>query len=558
MRANIFSILVILAATMRVTCEEAVAKAGGNEKPDCCPQKVAEKKDLMPLIEAFGRDACCKEKLQIHGDKVIILTGDVPESSRGTFESISKIFNNVVIAVNFKQPKKPAPPFATFKKYVDFGKNPNPLPACPPKKDPCKEEPKCCDGPNGTKIPCPKADAQNTTIVESADVPNKAGVYWLEAHEECVADGDDPIYVLSGYMPDDGPVVSAQALAKSLGIALIDNVDIDPPMVEVNVRFLSVRVAKGENVGFNILGTNGSGISVVNMAEFTGAKDFLPHLSPGTVGLKWSSKTGNAVVLNVNHINTVGQVVASPFLSTRSGSEASFTQGGEVGVRVASLASAKVDYRPTGMTLKVTPVVQASGDIKCKVMFDVSAPTSLNSDIVQFSDTNTSNVALIHEGESLILSGFSQDLRDKFKNGVPFLRSIPALGFLFSDKGNNRDSQDLVIIITPHRVVNMNPRPCVCRTQNSRETIARILEEPNPWCRNPEGNKIERMNGPRDFLVNAELIEGEALKESGEASPPKAETKSTPRRTAESRNFQRTREPEKAPSAKEFREDKRQ
>jgi hypothetical protein len=108
----------------------------------------------------------------------------------------------------------------------------------------------------------------------------------------------------------------------------------------------------------------------------------------------------------------------------------------------------------------VVPTVLPNMDIKCSVMFDVSAPLELNNDIVQFSDTSTSNIVVLKMGQSMILSGLSNESLEKIRTGVPYLRRIPVLSFFFSDKNKTRVSQDLVIVITPRPACALYDASC--------------------------------------------------------------------------------------------------
>ena len=236
-------------------------------------------------------------------------------------------------------------------------------------------------------------------------------------------------YFLTGFLPENSIVQPAMEFGTSLGYQLIRRVAVNPPMVEMNIDFVRVEKSKIEHDGFNLLGSNGSSIGTVNTSTFNGSKTFLPNLGPGNVALTWNSVISSNNQFTAAHTDVHGQLVASPFLSARSGTDATFQQGGEAGIRVSSIAAATVNYRPFGMTLKVVPTVLANQDIKCAVMFDIAEPTNLNGEVVQFSDTSTSNIVILKRGESMILSGVSSDQLDKSRVGVPYLRRIPVLSF---------------------------------------------------------------------------------------------------------------------------------
>ena len=47
------------------------------------------------------------------------------------------------------------------------------------------------------------------------------------------------------------------------------------------------------------------------------------------------------------------------------------------------------------------------------------------------------------------------DNRTKGKSGIPFVQQIPLIGDLFGDNTDNRTRTELMVLITPHVVENM-------------------------------------------------------------------------------------------------------
>ena len=126
---------------------------------------------------------------------------------------------------------------------------------------------------------------------------------------------------------------------------LINHILVVEPMVEINVDFVRISAKKGEQIGFNVLGANG--VSVVNTATFDIAKAFFPHVGAATAGLTSSNSTLTSNLhLNADVSDQRIQTIASPFLTTKSGTEAKFQQGGEVGVKISALAGGNCGLPP--------------------------------------------------------------------------------------------------------------------------------------------------------------------------------------------------------------------
>ncbi len=75
-------------------------------------------------------------------------------------------------------------------------------------------------------------------------------------------------------------------------------------------------------------------------------------------------------------------------------------------------------------------------------------------------------------GEPVVLSGLTQTEKNETDNGVPFLKKIPVLGFLFKGKEKNSEQTDMVIYLVPH-VVKWNPD----KSESYQSRAAAVLRE---------------------------------------------------------------------------------
>jgi general secretion pathway protein D len=58
----------------------------------------------------------------------------------------------------------------------------------------------------------------------------------------------------------------------------------------------------------------------------------------------------------------------------------------------------------------------------------------------------------VQDGETIVLGGLIKENNTFNKSGIPFLHSLPWIGPLFGNTTNNKDKDELVVLITP-RVV---------------------------------------------------------------------------------------------------------
>ncbi|MFI5394752.1 MAG: type IV pilus secretin PilQ [Candidatus Binatia bacterium] len=120
--------------------------------------------------------------------------------------------------------------------------------------------------------------------------------------------------------------------------------------------------------------------------------------------------------------------------------------GGAAGT--ASTATEKIE---TGIILTVTPQVSSDGF----VLLDMFAKSS-QADYTQQVDNIPTEISreanshiLIKEGQTVVLGGIYRDNVSHQQSGIPFLKDIPGLGWLFRDTNRNDRREDLLVFLTP-------------------------------------------------------------------------------------------------------------
>ena len=120
--------------------------------------------------------------------------------------------------------------------------------------------------------------------------------------------------------------------------------------------------------------------------------------------------------------------------------------GGAAGT--ASTATEKIE---TGIVLIVTPQVSTDG----YVLLDMSVKSSqadftrkVDEIPTEISREATSHV-LVKDGQTVVLGGIYRDDVSQNRNGLPFFKDIPGLGWLFRSLSNTSSREDLLVFLTP-------------------------------------------------------------------------------------------------------------
>ena len=104
-----------------------------------------------------------------------------------------------------------------------------------------------------------------------------------------------------------------------------------------------------------------------------------------------------------------------------------------------------------GITLKVTPQVSADGF----VLLNITAKSSTldfgrTVDGIPQENTREAKAnVLVRDGETVVIGGIMKDTSSNSESGVPYLKDIPVLGWLFKKSSWQKDFEELVVFITP-------------------------------------------------------------------------------------------------------------
>jgi general secretion pathway protein D len=117
----------------------------------------------------------------------------------------------------------------------------------------------------------------------------------------------------------------------------------------------------------------------------------------------------------------------------------------------ALVGTQSVEYRDAGVILTVTPRIGEQGTVALDVKQEVNAigaaqpPT--NSPIIIKREAETSVV--LANNQTLVLGGLIQDRLTVADRGVPFMKNIPLIGYLFGTKERTIEKTELLLLITP-------------------------------------------------------------------------------------------------------------
>ncbi len=127
------------------------------------------------------------------------------------------------------------------------------------------------------------------------------------------------------------------------------------------------------------------------------------------------------------------------------------TSGAPGAVPPTPIGTQSVEYRDAGVVLTVTPRIGERGTVALDIKQEVNAigplqaPTFSPTIIKREAETS---VVLVNN-QTLVLGGLIQDKLTIDDRGIPLLKNIPILGYLFASKQRTIEKTELIILITP-------------------------------------------------------------------------------------------------------------
>ncbi|HEX5074473.1 MAG TPA: AMIN domain-containing protein [Gemmatimonadaceae bacterium] len=158
--------------------------------------------------------------------------------------------------------------------------------------------------------------------------------------------------------------------------------------------------------------------------------------------------------------NQLADLQAEPSIVTLDNRVAEILVGQETPVRVIDAGSAgqvgvtaraNVQFKESGIILRVTPHITSNRQIRMTVHAEQSKLNVVGGDLGFFFDkSRADNQLLVSDGETAVIGGLTQTAVTRNRSGIPYLSELPLIGRLFAQTDTREEKRDLLVLITPH------------------------------------------------------------------------------------------------------------
>jgi general secretion pathway protein D len=299
---------------------------------------------------------------------------------------------------------------------------------------------------------------------------------------------------------------------------ILKQLDIMPRQVLNEVLIAEVRLSDQLKYGIEFLlggtpanvttstGTSGTASNTTGALVASGSSTALaPATLQGvdisTAGATFSAASGFTFVavdtLNklkglINLLASEGkvQILASPQIMAANNQEARIMIGQSVPTltsssvplisQTTSFQTSTVQYRDTGIILSVKPQINAKGLVTLDIAQEVSnvdTSTTTVQGSPSFTVRSAKTTLTTGDNQTVVLGGLIREDRTRTQAGIPGLRKMPILGPLFGSDAITKERTELLVLITPHIITNMEEGARITQDMKDKVGLGETLPQ---------------------------------------------------------------------------------
>ena len=243
---------------------------------------------------------------------------------------------------------------------------------------------------------------------------------------------------------------------------VVKKLDVVTPQVMIEARIVEVNTdfsrEFGVQWGETYEGTWGKGTYGFSGASGTGnwAVNLPPAGPTSGIGFNFTRIAGTSLTLAANlqamESEGKGKIISSPRVLTLDNKRAYIRQGVEIPYQVLEEGSYSLKWAPAELRLEVTPHITMDRRIAMNIVAKKDAPdwshTVQGAPAINKKETGTE--LLVNDGDTIVIGGIIIKEESLSEKRVPWLSSIPVLGWLFRSEIKKRGRERTLDLCHAH------------------------------------------------------------------------------------------------------------
>lgn len=233
----------------------------------------------------------------------------------------------------------------------------------------------------------------------------------------------------------------------------IQRIDKVTPQVLIEARIVEATNSFSRAFGTSLSGTITTSDINTQRYALTATN---PSASPlGTLGMTFTRASGIpfgtiSATLTASESKGLVKIISSPKILTLDNKAATIKQGVSYPLnKLDADGNTTTTFQDVALELEVTPHVTPDNRISMKIKIANNEIGAVINNQTSFTTKEANTELLVNDGDTVIIGGIRKTREDDGGSGLPGLRNVPVLGWLFGTKSKSETKEEMLIFITP-------------------------------------------------------------------------------------------------------------
>jgi type IV pilus assembly protein PilQ len=242
---------------------------------------------------------------------------------------------------------------------------------------------------------------------------------------------------------------------------VLREIDVPPRQVLIEARIVEASDSFSRNLGTRL------GINDTHASRIAGQDNVVMRSIGANVALPVAGGSLNFLLTNATQTRTLnlelsaleadgdGKIVSSPRVLATNGEPAKIEDGQEIPyLQATSSGATSVSFKKATLSLEVTPTINADGRVGLEIKVNKDSPGQVVPGGVAINTKQVTTKVVVDNGGTVVIGGIYTEAERFDEQGVPLLRDIPGLGWLFKTRTTSKQRAELLVFITPRIVTD--------------------------------------------------------------------------------------------------------
>jgi len=209
-------------------------------------------------------------------------------------------------------------------------------------------------------------------------------------------------------------------------------------------------------VGNTLYDSNGNPLSVNSSGNWAANFPVPNPTNAFSLGYLYKDMGKNLIAAELTALESEGKlnILSSPSITTIDNKPAIIESGRDVPYQTVENDEVNIEWKKAVLRLDVTPHIIDKKTLRVKIKTNkdeldwTNAALSKGNPVVVTKKAETDMI--LFDGQTTVIGGLTKETENQKNYGIPFLKDIPLIGFLFGGSSQTHNMDNILIFITPH------------------------------------------------------------------------------------------------------------